>query len=340
MATSVSLRSFLFVQMTPSPDGSSPRVTLNFPDIRLDYSWPISDLPLLQNVLPIAPSSLSSDILKTLEPCLEPFAKKEVQNAAVMAFLYLFVSLYRPGTSDIRFVLRSSIPIGAGLGSSASISVCLSTALLIISNHILFPSGPNPDVLKIINDWAFLGEKCIHGNPSGVDNTVATFGGGVFFRKERRERKLSNGTFTPSQPAEKEIIRYVPLAFLSKHRIPPVHFLLTDTNHPRRTANLVARVAELMTTLPGVTTHILSAIDGIAAEAKRLLESDENITERLGELISINQGLLNSVGVGHEKLDTVARITKDIGWTKLTGAGGGGSALTLLHEGISLYLCV
>ena len=113
-----------------------------------------------------------------------------------------------------------------------------------------------------------------------------------------------------------------------------MRFLLTDTNHPRRTAILVAHVAQLLTSLPGVTAHILTAIDGIAAEAKRLLESnDEDITEKLGELISINQGLLNSVGVGHEKLDTVARLTKDIGWTKLTGAGGGGCALTLLREG-------
>lgn len=99
----------------------------------------------------------------------------------------------------------------------------------------------------------------------------------------------------------------------------------------------MAHVAELLITLPGVTPHILTAIDGIAAEAKRLLESDERITERLGELISINQGLLNSVGVGHEKLDTVARLTKGIGWTKLTGAGGGGCALTLLREGFLIY---
>jgi mevalonate kinase len=72
------------------------------------------------------------------------------------------------------------------------------------------PASQEPNVLTTINNWAFLGEKCLHGNPSGVDNTVATFGGGVVFRKERRERKLSNGTFTPSKPAEKIIIKYSP----------------------------------------------------------------------------------------------------------------------------------
>jgi mevalonate kinase len=97
---------------------------------------------------------------------------------------------------------------------------------------------------------------------------------------------------------------------------------LTDTNHPQRTARLVAHVAKLLADLPHVTAHILTVIDGIAVEAKELLESKENVTERLGELIKINQGLLNSVGVGHAKLDTVAKIMKTVGWTKLTGAAG------------------
>jgi mevalonate kinase len=131
--------------------------------------------------------------------------------------------LARPPTGDVTFLLRSAIPIGSGLGSSASISVCLATALLVMGEHIPRPhhersqkqrtaeetqDNVDGEVLKTINGWAYLGEKCIHGNPSGVDNTVATFGGGVVFRKERRERKLSNGTFTASKPAEKIIIRY------------------------------------------------------------------------------------------------------------------------------------
>ena len=52
------------------------------------------------------------------------------------------------------------------------------------------------------------------------------------------------------------------------------------------------------------------------------------------ELFTINQHLLNGLGVGHPSLDTVCQITKQFGLSaKLTGGGGGGCAIALLPTG-------
>lgn len=39
------------------------------------------------------------------------------------------------------------------------------------------------DVAEEVNRWAYVGEKVLHGNPSGVDNSVSTFGGALAYKK-------------------------------------------------------------------------------------------------------------------------------------------------------------
>lgn len=55
---------------------------------------------------------------------------------------------------------------------------------------------------------------------------------------------------------------------------------------------------------------------------------------RLGELIRINHGLLVSLGVSHPKLERIRELIDyaGVGWTKLTGAGGGGCSITILKS--------
>jgi len=50
----------------------------------------------------------------------------------------------------------------------------------------------------------------------------------------------------------------------------------------------------------------------------------------------MNHRLLSVIGVSHSALDQVCEITAKYGLhSKMTGAGGGGCAFTLLHEGIT-----
>ncbi|GMG32533.1 unnamed protein product [Ambrosiozyma monospora] len=61
---------------------------------------------------------------------------------------------------------------------------------------------------------------------------------------------------------------------------------------------------------------------------------DQDSRRRLMELIRINHGLLVALGVSHPSLERVKALCDQlhIGETKLTGAGGGGCAITLLDE--------
>lgn len=181
----------------------------------LEFSWPISKikaaLPDLGFPFSSTPTSCSIESLKLLAVLVEeqniPEAKIGLASGA-SAFLWLYSSIigfasvicfyidflyfslftsfnlhfvflrFKPST----VVVTSELPIGSGLGSSAAFCVALSATLLALSNSVnldlshqgwlLF--GENE--LELLNKWAFEGEKIIHGRPSGIDNTVSTYG--------------------------------------------------------------------------------------------------------------------------------------------------------------------
>lgn len=337
IAAAISLRSYMLVTALSK---SHRTIQLIFPDIGLNHTWDIESLPWEHFMKTEKKkryydmvTSLDEDLVTALKgyiadvsPDLSESARKVCQGAA-LSFLYLFCSISSRTAPACIYTLRSTLPTGAGLGSSASVCVCISAALL-KQIHVL--SGPHGDQpieecevqLERINRWAFVGELAIHGNPSGVDNTVSTKGKAVLFK---RSNYAEPPTVTPLQ------------------NFPELPLLLVNTRQPRSTSIEVAKVAALKKKHPSVTEATLDSIDHVTMSAHNVVNQDgfdptgaEGL-EHLGELFTVNHGLLVSLGVSHPRLELIREMVDyaGIGWTKLTGAGGGGCAITLLKPGTS-----
>ena len=247
-----------------------------------------------------------------------------LHHSASHVFLYLLLHI-APKIKNKRFILKSNVPVGAGLGSSAAVSVCLVQALLycIDSKYL--------NDLKIINELSLLGEKCVHGTPSGIDNAVATYGKAI---------KLSTFVEDDQKVKVLKVIDSFPES---------LNILLINTKIPKSTKTLVANVRKLYDQDTHMVANILEAMhkctQGILSDFEliKTLESgnsDQIYRDTLNNLfnsIRINHGLLSSIGVSHPGLEKIKILSDElkIGGTKLTGAGGGGCAMTILDPSAS-----
>ncbi|KAL4223653.1 hypothetical protein ACF0H5_017121 [Mactra antiquata] len=303
IAASLNLRSY--IHLTPTNDG---KVSVNLPSLHLKQSWEITDLEKIAALNNDSPDEVMKMIIELVEKNSDLHGSK---TQACSTFLYLYIAICGRNrmSSSMKIQLYSKLPIGAGLGSSASFSVCLATALLLNQNMI--SDELTVEDRKLIESWSFQGERIIHGNPSGIDNAVATYGGAIRFQ---------SGEILPLQ------------------NIPKLRILLVSTGVPRSTKTLVANVRDKYNRLHNIMTPVLEAMASLTVECEKLFvkmsSGDESCTlnfTALEEMIDMNQHLLQTIGVSHPELDKICDITKKYGLhSKLTGAGGGGCAFTLL----------
>lgn len=315
---------------------SKRTVSLVFPDVDMSHTWNIDDLPWSSFSHPSKKkyyydlvTSLDPDLLAAIQPHLadispdQPESVRKIHRNSALSFLYIFLSLGNQSFPGCIYTLRSTIPIGAGLGSSASIAVCIAAALLLQLRALSGPHQDQPEEearlqVERINRWAFVGEMALHGNPSGVDNTVATQGKAVVFQRTDYSK---------------------PASVRALWDFPKLPLLLVNTKQPKSTAHEVAKVAKLKERHPKLVGGILDTIDKITRTAEGLIDEDGFDSEdmaclsKVGELMTMNHGQLVTLGVSHPRLDRIRALVdhEEIGWTKLTGAGGGGCSISLLR---------
>ncbi|KAG8213070.1 Cys/Met metabolism PLP-dependent enzyme-domain-containing protein [Butyriboletus roseoflavus] len=342
LAASVSLRCYAIA--TPHLGASSRRVGVHLIDIDAGdkeggfrYEWDIGNLPWQAVPATSQASEVSLDLefLEEISRVALPEVLGSHARQASLAFLYLYMVFVKDFESSIRpsltLTVRATLPVGAGLGSSAAFSVCTTTALMLITSRIS-PSPSNSgsssslqeldrlpkSLADIVNVYAFLSEKILHGNPSGVDNSVAVYGGGLLYTK--------------SIPSEGKEGGMVSIEGFTSHR-----FLLTDTRVPRNTKELVGSVGKQKVEEPGRVEQVLNDIQGVVEKASSVLSGSRS-KETLATLINENHRLLDQLRVSHPSLEAARRIAGADPYnlaTKLTGAGGGGCAVTLIPEDFS-----
>jgi hydroxymethylglutaryl-CoA reductase len=103
------------------------------------------------------------------------------------------------------------------------------------------------------------------------------------------------------------------------------------THHEGLTARTVANVAEARQRNPRLYEKIFDDIDALVLQA--VLAIQDNDIATLGDLMNINQGLLNALQVSSPELEQLIGIARSAGaaGAKLTGGGGGGAMIALCN---------
>jgi mevalonate kinase len=216
--------------------------------------------------------------------------------ACVVNGLLAALQVSQPPACIIR--VTSTIPVAAGMGSGAAVSVAILRAF---SAFLGFPLG-DEDVSAL----AYEVEKLYHGTPSGIDNTVITYGRPVYYVRGRPIQTL--------------------------HMPVPFTLVIGDTGVASPTAVAVGDVRRGWQANPAEYEALFDRVGQIAETARLMIEAGR--TDELGPLMDENQALLYRMGVSSPELERMVLAARGAGslGAKLSGGGRGGNMIALARD--------
>jgi len=247
-------------------------------------------------------------LIDACDLCLKEFSLdlitgKVVSADAVHFTRYVSAVLKDFNARDLRVEIKSDLPMASGLGSSAAIVVATTAAL---SQHL----GLGLSKKEIAERSHKIERSVQHGLGSPMDTALASFGGYL---------QVSHDILPLDLPELEMIAGY--------------------TRQPHDTRSEVEKVQSMRSRYPDLVGPIFQAIGAISSRAVTLIE--EQRLESLGELMNVNHGLLEALGVGTRELCELVYAARGAGQAlgaKLTGAGGGGCMIALPAPGKSAAL--
>ncbi len=229
-----------------------------------------------------------------------PGYKKEKLDQQKQSLELILKAMNVDPASPLKITLAGDLVAASGVGASAASCVAIARAL---AGHL---GKEMTD--EEINNIAYEGEKGYHGTPSGVDNSVSTFGGLIWFRKGQE-----------GQPNTIEKIK------LRK----PVEIVIADTGLTTDTAKAVEGVRQRKGAEPEKYARFFKDAEALVVRAGKALKAYD--LKEAGRLMNENHRLLPQIGVSCKGLDHLVGIALKNGayGAKMTGSGLGGNAVAL-----------
>lgn len=205
-----------------------------------------------------------------------------------------------PERAALNVTLGGNLPEFKGIGASAACTVAIARA---ISEEF----GLNVSDEKV-NEAAFEAEKAFAGTPSGIDNTAATYGGLLWFKK--------------NNSGEANLVEKLTLQS-------PVEVIVASTGVAASTKSMVEGVAKRRKENPIRYNELFKRAEEVAFLARNALERFD--LPELGRLMNEDHALLQQIGVSVKELDILVDVSRKQGafGAKLTGVGGGGCMIAL-----------
>ena len=265
-----------------------PAIAIPFSDMRLRVSIEPAILAKTGTLRVISPDMDMDLLFDEMSPD-EPIRQ-------MISLLLDFLGIKTLPTCTMR--IRSDIPLGAGFGSSAALSVGIMRALSAFLGHPL-------DGMDLVS-LAYQSDQFIHGRLSGIDTTVIALEQAIYYQRG------------------KDIEAIKPLNSL--------HFVVADSGVYTPTARSVAYLAERYEKDNQATKDKLLAIEEQVITAKQAMRVGD--LQMLGDAMNANQTLLYDLGLSCPELDALVDVARDTGalGAKLSGGGQGGAMLALADE--------
>ncbi len=198
----------------------------------------------------------------------------------------------------IEITVGGDLLAGSGVGASAAICVSFARAC-----NELFDLKLS---IKEINYIAWEGEFGYHGLPSGLDNTVSTYGGVIKYRIKDGVKQFERVNLAQ-----------------------PIEIVLGNSGVTANTASLKGFLEQQQAEDPELFE---SRLQTIREQVEQLGDSlQQNDLKLTGSVMNENHEVLKSMGLSHEKLVELCDLANSLGayGSKVTGGGRGGYMLAL-----------